>query len=140
MTPEEKKRLSVLRKAGRSYTEIADEMGIPKNTVKTYCRRTGLTQTAESAPAVQVPEQKADSICPYCGKPVLQSPGRKKKKFCSDTCRNRWWNTHMDMVNRKAIYQYACQTCGATFTAYGNRHRKYCCHECYIVDRFGGRT
>ena len=46
----------------------------------------------------------------------------------------------MDMVKRKAIYEYTCTTCGSAFTAYGNIHRKYCCHECYIADRFGGRT
>ena len=46
----------------------------------------------------------------------------------------------MTMVKRKAIYEYTCPTCGSAFTAYGNRHRKYCCHECYIADRFGGRT
>jgi len=46
----------------------------------------------------------------------------------------------MTMVKRKAIYEYTCPTCGSAFTAYGNSHRKYCCHECYIADRFGGRT
>ena len=39
MTPDEKSRLIAMRKAGRSYTEIADELGISKNTVKTFCRR-----------------------------------------------------------------------------------------------------
>ena len=136
MTPEEKNRLYALRKAGRSYTEIADEMGISKNTVKTVCRRIGLTPP----PADRVPVQTADRTCPYCGKPLVQIPGRKEKKYCSDTCRNRWWNSHMDLVKRNAVYEYTCPTCGTAFTAYGNRHRKYCCHECYIADRFGGRT
>ena len=106
MTPEEKNRLYALRKAGRSYTEIADEMGISKNTVKTYCRRTGLTPTAEVAPSAQALENRAGKICPYCGKPVVQILGRKEKKFCSDICRNRWWNNHMDLVARKAMYEY----------------------------------
>ena len=43
MTPEEKSSLSAMRKAGRSYTEIAAELGISKNTIKTFCRRNGLT-------------------------------------------------------------------------------------------------
>ena len=30
-----------------------------------------------------------------------------------------------------------CKNCGVMFTVYGNKHRKYCCHECYINDRFG---
>lgn len=140
MTSEEKSRLSAMRKAGRSYTEIAAELGISKNTIKTFCRRNGLTSEVESAPVEVTPAPTTERLCPRCGKPVIQPEGRKQKKFCSDTCRNRWWNSHMDMVKRKAIYEYTCPTCGSAFTAYGNSHRKYCCHECYIADRFGGRT
>ena len=140
MTSEEKSRLSAMRKAGRSYTEIAAELGISKNTIKTFCRRNGLTSEVESAPVEVIPAPTTERLCPHCGKPVIQPEGRKQKKFCSDTCRNRWWNSHMNMVKRKAIYEYTCPTCGSAFTAYGNSHRKYCCHECYIADRFGGRT
>ena len=137
MTPDEKSSLTAMRKAGRSYTEIADELGISKNTIKTFCRRNGLAPEVKSTPVDDTPTER---LCPQCGKPVIQPKGRKEKKFCSDTCRNRWWNSHMDFVNRKAIYAYTCPACGTAFTAYGNNHRKYCCHECYIVDRFGGRT
>ena len=31
-----------------------------------------------------------------------------------------------------------CPVCKKTFTVYGNANRKYCSHECYIEDRFGG--
>ncbi len=43
MTPDEKSRLSGLRKAGRSYTETAARPGISKNTVKIFLpqKRTG---------------------------------------------------------------------------------------------------
>ncbi len=140
MTPEEKSHLSAMRKAGSSYTEIADALGLSKNTVKTFCRRNGLTPEAKSAPEEATPVPTTERLCPHCGKPVIQPQGRKEKKFCSDTCRNRWWNNRMDLVNRKAIYAYTCPTCGTAFAAYGNNHRKYCCHECYIADRFGGRT
>ncbi len=140
MTPGEKSRLAAMRKAGRSYTEIAAELGISKNTVKTFCRRNGLTPETESIPVEITPAPTTERLCPHCGKPVIQPQGRKEKKFCSDTCRNRWWNSHMDLANRKAIYAYTCPACGTAFTAYGNNHRKYCCHECYIADRFGGRT
>ena len=30
----------------------------------------------------------------------------------------------------------AMRIAGSAFTAYGNSHRKYCCHECYIADRY----
>jgi len=68
----------------------------------------------------------------------MQTEGRKEKKFCSDRCRNKWWNSHLSEVKRKAMYEYTCPNCKKTFMAYGNRNRKYCSHECYINDRFGG--
>ena len=140
MTPDEKSRLSVMRKAGCSYAEIAEELGISKNTVKTFCRRNGLAVEVKDAPVTETPEQQEGKLCPTCGKPVIQTQGRKEKKFCSDVCRTRWWNSHLSLVNRKAVYEFSCPTCGSAFAAYGNRHRKYCCHECYIADRFGGRA
>ena len=52
----------------------------------------------------------------------------------------RWWNSHLHLVKRKAMYDFVCPTCGKSFSAYGNRNRKYCSHECYIEARFGGAT
>ena len=80
MTSEEKSRLSAMRKAGRSYTEIADELGISKNTVKTFCRRNGLTPEVESKPVEVTPAPTTDRLCPHCGKPVIQPQKRKEKK------------------------------------------------------------
>lgn len=34
---------------------------------------------------------------------------------------------------------HTCAGCGATFEAYGNKHRKYGTHACYIRTRFGTR-
>ena len=53
----------------------------------------------------------SDPVCPQCGKPIVQ----------------------------KAVYSYTCIGCGCAFTAYGNDHRKYCSHACYIQDRFKAR-
>lgn len=68
----------------------------------------------------------------------MQVFGRKEKRFCSDKCRNKWWNTHLDKVNRRANYDFVCAYCKKPFISYGNKNRKYCSHECYIADRFGG--
>lgn len=139
MTSEEKSRLASMRRAGRSYTEIALELGIPKNTVKTFCRRNHIECNGGLAGEAEV-SMARDKFCLYCGVPVAQSLGRKEKKFCSALCRAKWWNAHTDMKNRKAMYDFICPACGNPFSAYGNRHRKYCSHECYIADRFGGRS
>lgn len=67
-----------------------------------------------------------------------ENPGRKRKRFCCDDCRNKWWNAHLELVKRKAVYTYTCPACGKKFTVYGNSHRKFCSLACYIAYRFGG--
>lgn len=143
MTNEQKAVVESLRSQGLGYKRIAAQTGISANTVKSYLRKNTLAPVEQTVPAIipePVMENAADGqfLCRCCGKPVAQNPGRKEKKFCSDFCRTRWWNSHLDLVKRKAIYHFTCPTCGREFTAYGNAHRKYCSHSCYIEDRFGG--
>lgn len=133
MTDAQKKKIGNLREAGLGYKKIAEQMGISENTVKTYCRRHGFGGNRATK---LIDRNKGTCLC--CGTLVEQKPGRKEKKFCSDKCRNKWWNSHLNLVNRKAVYEYECPHCKKIFTAYGNAHRKYCSHECYIADRFGG--
>ena len=99
---------------------------------------TGSDQISGRKYRVALVAKSADSVCEQCGKPIEQNPGRKRKRFCCDACRNKWWNAHLELVKRKAVYTYTCPTCGKEFTVYGNSHRKFCSHACYIAYRFGG--
>ena len=88
MTDKQKNQIAEYRDHGMSYTEISKKMDLSINSIKTYCKRHGLGGVKAyeiGGPAVIVP-------CAYCGKPVQQNPGRKQKRFCSDKCRNLWWN------------------------------------------------
>lgn len=129
MTSEQRSAIVGYRERGYGYKKISQLTGLCESTVKSYCRRNDLST---------VGNETAVNNCLYCGKPVIQTPGRKEKKFCSDFCRGKWWNGNLHLVKRKAIYDFVCSTCRKPFTAYGNRNRKYCSHECYIEDRFGG--
>lgn len=124
MTNEQKSAIANLRGKGCGYKKIGQMLGINENTVKTYCKRHGLAGIAVSAVPL------AEEHCKGCGIPIIQSPGRRKKDFCSDFCRNRWWNTHLDLVERKAFYSFTCPECGRTFESYGNNRRKYCSRAC----------
>lgn len=126
MTDEQKKKLIALRRDGVGYGQIAVAVNISINTVKSFCRRHGLVTKAVA------------SVCEQCGRPIEQNPGRKRKRFCSDACRNKWWNSHLDLVKRKAVYTFTCPACGKKFIVYGNSHRKFCSHAYYIAYRFGG--
>lgn len=136
MTEEQKKETQKLRETGYGYTKIAQLLGLSENTVKSYCRRKGLNGVALKETVI--PDDRERHFCLNCGTEVLQNPGRKQKKFCSDKCRNKWWNSHLNEVSRKAVYEFICPYCKKSFTAYGNKNRKYCSHACYIADRFGG--
>ena len=133
MTGTQKSSITEYRRKGLGYKKISQLTGVSENTIKTYCKRSGLGGVAASALS-----GGGGNTCKCCGAPIVQISGRKTRKFCNDACRARFWNTHLDVVNRKAYYEYICPACGKPFTAYGNAHRKYCCHECYIDDRFGG--
>ena len=133
MTEEQKTAIQDLRSKGEGYKKIAQELGLSENTIKSFCRRMQVLKVE----AASIPEGET---CECCGKPIKQTAGRKHKRFCSDACRRKWWNSHLHLVQRKAVYRLKCQHCGREFEIYGNSYRKYCCHACYIAERFGEKA
>ena len=125
MTDIQKNQINRMKDTGMPYSKIAQELGLSQNTVKSYIRR------CSNEPKI------SNLCCENCGAELIQIRAGRKR-FCSDKCRNEWWNSHPDLINRKAVYDHTCQHCGKAFKAYGNARRKYCCHECYIADRFRG--
>ena len=131
MTEQNKAGISRLRLAGYSYTQIAGILHQSRNTVKSVCQRYGFKQGV-------TPETGRESgVCRNCGMRVTQPQGRKHRIFCSDVCRRVWWKAHRDSGKKKTATQVRCVFCGRMFEDYARNHRKYCCHACYIRDRFG---
>lgn len=122
MTKQEIATLNLMRSHDKSATDIAIALGLSVNTVRSYIRR-------------HPPKDTVEVGCRQCGKPVMQHKGRKAKYFCSDRCRNAWWNAHPEKVQRKAYYRLTCQFCGKEFVSYGNKNRKYCSRLCYADAR-----
>ena len=133
MTNEQKRTIAELRFKGATYAKIGEAVGIPMNTVKTYCRRNNLTVDKKVGKAGSVP-----TFCRECGAPLVQSEKHKTRIFCSKECRENWWHSHPEQIKQRAVYDFRCAGCGKPFSAYGNSHRKYCSHECYITARFKG--
>ena len=128
MKENEKNRIIAMRSEGRSLSDIADTLGISRNTVKSFCRRNGLTGT----------DEPAERTCQCCGKPMTVCPGHREKRFCSDRCRQRAWNRSLGETQLAGMREYACPACGKPFYAYPGRQRKYCSRTCYFETRFGG--
>ena len=133
MTTDERRALTTYRQQGYGYKKIAQLMGLSVNTVKTYCKRNALGGKV----APQDPSSM-EKVCKRCGAPLVQTPGRKPKVFCTDACRTKWWNTHPELVNHRDGRQVVCGHCGQVFSVSKSSTRKYCSHNCYIADRFHG--
>ena len=121
MTDNQKSQIDKMRREEYGYVKIAQAIGLSENTVKSYCRRQkcadGKEQTAR---------------CAECGNPIDKS-SRENKRFCSDFCRMKWWNSHPkpDMP-----YVAHCAHCGIEIQMRRKDERKYCSHRCYIADRY----
>ena len=65
MTEIQRNQITGMRAAGLSYGKIAESLGIPQNTVKSYCVRHGIKVSAVSE---AVSEQHQDkTLCESCG-------------------------------------------------------------------------
>ena len=88
MTIFQKEKILQLRYQGASYSEIAKAVGLPRDTVKSFCRR-----NAANNSDVTITEPDLNG-CRECGKALVQISGRKQRIFCSKECREKWWHTH----------------------------------------------
>ena len=61
MTDEQKKQIVSLRSRGVSYTDIASNLQLSRDTVKSYCRRHGVS-------TVECTEKSTSNCCEFCGK------------------------------------------------------------------------
>ena len=112
MTEAEKLRIHKLRQEGLGYKKIAAALALPVNSVKTYLRRHPAGENAAAVP----------DICERCGKPIVQAPHRKRKRFCSDSCRISWWNDHPDKGGKRTLYTFTCAYCGTLVSKRCERH------------------
>ena len=131
MNDKQKSTVLALRGNGLSCMKIAKQLGISENTVKSFFRRNCENSSVLDAQTAN------GKHCLLCRKPLSRKNGGRPRKFCSDACRAGWWNSHLDRVNRKAVYTFLCENCGEAFSAYGNANRRYCSRACYIAGRFG---
>ena len=125
LTDDDKKIISMYTRQGLGYRKIAKLTGFNLNSVKSLLWR------HKNDPFYHPPK----NCCLQCGEPLIQIPHKRERKFCSDTCRMKWWNEHRIEINKKAVYTFTCSQCGKEFESYGNANRIYCSRDCYAEAR-----
>ena len=133
MTGEQKQQIYILRKKGLPFADIAERLFLPRNTVKTFCWRNGLSDAE-----MEKPQQNRGYLgfCKMCGKPLEQKSKSRPKKFCCDKCRSAWWAENNTQLNRPALLSLKCENCGAEFSCYPSQRKRFCSHACYIANRY----
>ncbi|MDD6708532.1 MAG: RNA polymerase subunit sigma-70 [Ruminococcus sp.] len=102
MNKEQKASIIKMRSDGMAFPEIANQLQLSINTVKSFYRRNAKTKSQLEA-------------CMNCGKPIEQTKHKRQKKFCSDKCRNAWWYAHSQSRRPKRLYSHICAYCGTAF-------------------------
>ena len=64
MTGEQKQQIYILRSQGVSFANISAKLSIPRNTVKTFCWRNGLSDAEMKRPQLSPGYRK---FCKQCG-------------------------------------------------------------------------
>ena len=124
MTQEQKDKILGFRQNGMSYTKIAHLTDISVNTIKSFCQRNISAEKPKKIVRTAVRAIDSGNHCRQCGAPLSQIPGHKEKKFCSTSCRMKWWGSHgaemrhsnpnvtvqpiglQSMVNKPKIHQF----------------------------------
>ncbi len=84
MTEKETTLITEMRGDGLGYTTIASRLGLSKDCVRSYCRTHGLG--GKRSPT-HVARDLGKEYCKTCGRRLEHTPGKRKKRFCSDKCR-----------------------------------------------------
>ena len=82
MTGHQKEHITVMRMQGIGYSTIGKSLGLKKETVAAFCRKNGLSGVKAADNRV-IPFQT--DTCLVCGTVLVQIPGKKKCRFCSET-------------------------------------------------------
>lgn len=143
----ERERVRELRLSGLGYEAIAEKMGLSIFAVLDYCVELGIPGEGEiylSVPgltergtAFHKMSSSCGRVCQQCGAQILQGTMGRPRRFCSNECKNTYWNSLR--VKRKRSGRLAiCKNCGAPFRAVNESKapRLFCCRKCYFDYRY----
>lgn len=131
MNEEQRAAVVRLRNLGWGYKRIAVALEVSRDEVRNYCVAKGLNGCAKDRVKEEnsLNSEAENNRCRYCWKPIQQPKTGRRRAFCSGECRRLWNEAH------PTIYQHECEFCGKIFESRAAK-QSYCCHDCYVKDRF----
>lgn len=91
MTEKQMCKIRKMRLDGLGYKAIANALALSLNSVKSYCRRNGLTGAGVVVALNNGVSVQLGLICKNCGAKLKHTTGKRRKIFCSDRCRKKYW-------------------------------------------------
>ena len=118
MTNAQKAEALRLRREGRIYKEIGEQTGATTASVKQFFYR----------------NQKYRQLlrCEQCHQTMVRNESRQQR-FCSYSCRMRWWSHHPETYSNSESHLYCCKTCGKKF--YSRPTASFCSCPCYYESK-----
>ena len=98
VTTLQEEQIRQLRSQGVGYRQIANQLNLSRDTVRNYCKANNLNGYREAVQANIQRMLEDDEVCTYCGSLLEQPRTGRKKHFCNDTCRRKWWNQNRDKI------------------------------------------
>ena len=96
MSSVQNERIAEMRRENYSYRFIGDALQLSPNTVKSICRRQGYIALGSRKTKA---EKLSTRFCQNCGA-VLMMGGNADQKFCSDSCRRKWWKNNRKIIEK----------------------------------------
>lgn len=142
MTENQGIQIVALRKQGLGYKRIASIVNVSRDSVRSYCKTRNLHGYIGMDSANVEMKMQNKQLCGFCGGQMKAAHTGRPRRFCSENCRRRYWSERRDLIKKseKATYIRSCLYCGETFESYGNKNRKFCCHDHYIKYHFYQET
>ena len=94
-----RKVIPFLRRQGMGYGEIAKELNLKKGYVKNFCRIHHIGGFPEEYRLNVSEAQHRGEACLYCGMPLKQPKVGRKRMYCDNACRKRFYYSKGDGIN-----------------------------------------
>ena len=107
----QEEQIRLLRSQGVGYRQIANRLNLSRDAVRYYCKANDLNGHREAVLSNTQCIKTDENFCSCCGELLVQPKTGRKRRFCCEACRRKWWGQNRDKVRKgpEAIYGFTCE-------------------------------